>query len=121
MLIDYKWTTSPHGVVPVLAEQAWFTKKYGYLKHGMRTLHIVDALNSSLVVAYTTPTRMLDATTRKELYTTGKKIQQDISVTISQARLLNWADNNGILVNRWILDGKKIRLASTPSVGESLY
>lgn len=121
MLIDYQWTTSPHGVVPIHTQREWFTKKYGYLKHGMRTLHIVDALNSSLVVAYTTPTRMLDATTRTELSRAGKKIQQDISVTVSQARLLDWAHSNGILVNRWILDNKKITLTSTPSVGEMGY
>ena len=119
MLIDYQWTTSPHGVVPIHGQREWFTKKYAYLKHGMRTLHIVICKGTD--VAYTTPTRMLDATTRTELSRAGKKIQQDISVCISQARLLDWADRNDILVNRWILDNKKITLISTPSVGEMEY
>ena len=116
MLTDNKWTDSPHGVVPMYTQQGLFTKKYAYLKHGMRTLHIVSCKDKD--VAYTTPTRMLDATTRKELYTSGKKIQEDISVCVSQARLLHWADMNGVLVNRWILNGKNITLTHTPVVFE---
>ena len=107
-------TDSPHGIVPAWTTDGWFTKKYSYMEHGNRTLHIVYGKHAT--TAYVTRQRMLDAITRTELGKGGKKIQQDITPAISEARLRTWAKTHGIIINTWILEGKRIRLTSTPTI-----
>ena len=102
-------TDSPHGIVPAWTQDGWFTKKYSYMKHTDRTLHIVYGKGAT--VAYMTRQRMLDATTRTELSRGGKKIQQDITPVLSEARCLVLDS-----INTWMLEGKRIRLTSTPTI-----
>ena len=107
-------TDSPHGIVPAWTQDGWFTKMYSYMKHTDRTLHIVYGKGAT--VAYMTRQRMLDATTRTQLSKGGKKIQQDITPVLSEARLRSWAKTHSITINTWVLEGKRIRLTSTPTI-----
>lgn len=107
-------TTSPYGLVPAWTSDGWFTKMYSYMQHADRTLHIVYGKGAT--IAYMTRGRMLDATTRTELSRGGKKIQQDITPALSEARLRTWAKTHGIQIHTWIREGKKIRLTSAPTI-----
>ena len=107
-------TASPHGLVPAWTTDGWFTKKYSYMKHTDRTLHIV--YGEGATTAYMTRSRMLDATTRTELSKDGRKIQQDVTPVLSEARLRSWAKTHGIQIHTWIKEGRRIRLTSAPTI-----